>query len=161
MYRIIGSDGKEYGPVGGDQLRQWLAQGRANGRTRVRAEGSAEWQPLKDFPELAAALGASGGGAAPSASGPWAPPCAPLVAVPNYLTRAILVTIFCCLPFGIPAIVYASQVNGKLQAGDSAGAQESSRKARLWCWWSVSSYLGLIAIYAAVMGVLSATGRLE
>ena len=28
--------------------------------------------------------------------------------VPNYLVQAILVTIFCCLPFGIASIVYAA-----------------------------------------------------
>ena len=28
-YIIIGGDGKEYGPVSGEQLRQWIADGRA------------------------------------------------------------------------------------------------------------------------------------
>ena len=41
----------------------------------------------------------------------------PGTTVPNYLVFAILATVFCCLPTGIPAIVYAAQVNGKLQAG--------------------------------------------
>ena len=47
----------------------------------------------------------------------------PGATVPNYLVFAILATVFCCLPAGIPAIVFAAQVNGKLQAGDLAGAQ--------------------------------------
>jgi hypothetical protein len=34
------------------------------------------------------------------------------------------------LPFRIAAIVFASQVNGKLQAGDYAGAVEVSDKAK-------------------------------
>ena len=46
--------------------------------------------------------------------------------------QAILVTLCCCVPFGIPAIVFAAQVNGKLEAGDLAGALESSRKAKMW-----------------------------
>src|ERR1700685_693933 len=46
---------------------------------------------------------------------------APTVYVPNYLVFAILSTVLCCLPAGIPAIVYAAQVNGRLQAGDIAG----------------------------------------
>lgn len=54
--------------------------------------------------------------------------------VPNHLVLAILATFFCCLPFGIVAIVYASQVNGKLDAGDVAGAEEASRQASLWGW---------------------------
>ena len=51
---------------------------------------------------------------------------------PNYLVWAILATIFCCLPPGIAAIVFAAQVNGKFRAGDVAGAQASSAKAKQW-----------------------------
>ncbi|MET9465891.1 CD225/dispanin family protein [Streptomyces sp. NPDC006544] len=47
------------------------------------------------------------------------------------MTPAILVTLFCFLPTGIAAIVFASQVQGKWTAGDFAGAAEASRKARL------------------------------
>ena len=61
--------------------------------------------------------------------------------VPNYLVQAILVTIFCCLPFGVVSIVFAAQVNGKLDAGDYAGALETSKKAKTWAW--VSFWLGL------------------
>ena len=69
--------------------------------------------------------------------------------IPNYLVQAILVTIFCCLPFGIVAIVFAAQVNGKLQAGDIAGAQDSSAKAKMWCWISLG--LGLVAIALSLL----------
>jgi hypothetical protein len=55
MYHIIGSDGKEYGPVSPEQLREWIAQGRANAQTQVRAEGSTTWRPLSDFPEFGVA----------------------------------------------------------------------------------------------------------
>ena len=61
--------------------------------------------------------------------------------VPNYLVFAILTTVFCCLPTGIPAIIYAAQVNGKLLAGDYAGAQAASNNAKIWCW--VSFGIGL------------------
>jgi hypothetical protein len=54
--------------------------------------------------------------------------------VPNYLVQSILVTLCCCLPFGIVAIVFAAQVNSKLAAGDVAGAMDASGKARMWCW---------------------------
>jgi len=40
--------------------------------------------------------------------------------------QAILCTLFCCLPFGIVAIVFAAQVDGKLAAGDYNGAVYSS-----------------------------------
>ncbi len=50
MYRIIGVDGKEYGPVSFDELRRWIAEGRANGQTPIREEGGGEWRPLREFP---------------------------------------------------------------------------------------------------------------
>jgi hypothetical protein len=56
--------------------------------------------------------------------------------VPNYLAPAILTTLFCCLPFGIVSIVFAAQVNGKLAAGDRAGALQSSQNAKTWAWLS-------------------------
>lgn len=52
--------------------------------------------------------------------------------VPNYLVHSILVTLCCCLPLGIVALIYSAQVNSKLAAGDVTGAEESSRKARTW-----------------------------
>ncbi len=69
--------------------------------------------------------------------------------IPNYLVQAILVTIFCCLPFGIVAIVFAAQVNGKLQAGDINGAMESSRKAKMWSWIGFGIGLG----WAIICGI--------
>jgi Interferon-induced transmembrane protein/zinc-ribbon domain len=54
--------------------------------------------------------------------------------IPTYLVQAILVTLFCCQPFGIVAIVYAAQVGSKLAAGDYAGAQAASASAKMWCW---------------------------
>ena len=53
--------------------------------------------------------------------------------IPNYLAPSIIVTLFCCLPLGIPAILFSAQVNGKIQAGDIRGAMESSRRAKMWC----------------------------
>jgi len=81
----------------------------------------------------------------------------PGVAVQNYLVFAILVTVLCCLPAGIPAIVYAAQVNGKLQAGDMAGAQLASKNAKMWCLISAGLGLGIGVIYAVLMmvGILS------
>ncbi len=57
MYYLIGADGNQYGPVGEETLRQYIAEGRANAQTRVRREESSEWKPLADFSEFAAALG--------------------------------------------------------------------------------------------------------
>jgi len=81
----------------------------------------------------------------------------PGATVQNYLVFAILATVFCCLPAGIPAIVYAAQVNSKLQAGDLAGAQLASKNAKLWCLISLGLGLGIMGLYAMLiaMGMLT------
>jgi type II secretory pathway pseudopilin PulG len=56
MYKIIGNDGKEYGPVSADQIRQWIASGRCGAQTLAQAEGSNNWRSLSQFPEFAAAF---------------------------------------------------------------------------------------------------------
>ena len=57
MYKIFGADQKEYGPVTADELRTWIAEGRAIGQTLAQAENGA-WKPLSTFPEFAEALSA-------------------------------------------------------------------------------------------------------
>src|ERR1041385_6215831 len=91
MYKIIGGDGKEYGPVSTEQLLQWIAEGRASNQTKVQREGETEWKPLAAFPEFAESLaaqvraqlgaaatapppfsaGAAAGGASPLAEGDY------------------------------------------------------------------------------------------
>jgi TM2 domain-containing membrane protein YozV len=56
MYRVIGKDGQQYGPVSADQLRAWIAENRANAQTLVLAEGAQEWKALGSLPEFAAEL---------------------------------------------------------------------------------------------------------
>jgi hypothetical protein len=56
MYKIIGADLKEYGPIAGDQLRQWIAEGRVNGQTKVLPEGATEWKTMAELPEFAGVL---------------------------------------------------------------------------------------------------------
>src|SRR5580704_16973820 len=65
MYKIIGADGREYGPVTVEQIQQWIREGRANVQTKVRPEGGTEWKALGELPEFSASF--SGGGASPPA----------------------------------------------------------------------------------------------
>jgi hypothetical protein len=74
------------------------------------------------------------------------------IVIPSYLAPAILVTIFCCLPFGIPAIVYAAQVNAKASAGQFAEAKNASDKAKMWCW--VSFACGMVGVGLWFLGAL-------
>lgn len=58
---------------------------------------------------------------------------------PNYLVQSILVTLCCCWPLGIPAIVFATRVDGYMRKGDFAGAQTASASAKKWCWIALVS----------------------
>ncbi len=53
MFTIIGADGKEYGPVSADQIREWLAQNRLNLTMQIRRDGETAWHRLGDLPEFA------------------------------------------------------------------------------------------------------------
>jgi hypothetical protein len=83
---------------------------------------------------------------------------APAFAAPpkiqNYLVTAILVTLCCCVPAGIVAIIYAAQVNSKLAAGDIAGAQASAHLAKIWSWVGLGcgALLGIIYAIAGAAG---------
>jgi uncharacterized membrane protein len=54
VYTILGGDGKEYGPATADQIRAWIAGGRADLNTRAKAAGTDEWKTLGEFPEFLA-----------------------------------------------------------------------------------------------------------
>jgi len=113
VYKIIGADGKEYGPISVDLLRQWVAEGRANGQTRVLAEGTTEWKPMAEVPELAALL--TPPSAAPIAS--TAPGPISLAPTPRNNPYAgwglglgiasVTLGLCCCygFPFSIPGII--------------------------------------------------------
>ena len=82
----------------------------------------------------------------------WTPPPAggASATVPNYMVPAII-SIFCCWPLAIPAIIFASQVNNKVQAGDVAGAQESSKKAKMFSFIAIGIGVVGILIYVIMM----------
>jgi Interferon-induced transmembrane protein len=80
--------------------------------------------------------------------------------VPNYLVLAII-TLICCMPLGIVAVVFAARVNKQAQAGDTAGALASSRKAKLFSfiglgigivWWIVCIATG---VFAGIIGAVA------
>ena len=79
----------------------------------------------------------------------------PLPVVKNYLVQAVLTAFCCCMPVGVVAIVYAAQVNSRLHTGNIAGAQDASRKAKMWCWIAVGS--GVLA-WIAYVGYMTYLG---
>jgi hypothetical protein len=62
------------------------------------------------------------------------------------------------MPFGVVAIVFAAQVDGKYAAGDYHGAVDSANKAKTWCWVSFGiGLVGWIAYAILQVVVISAT----
>lgn len=96
MYRIIGADGRPYGPVSTEQLQQWIAEGRANAQTHTLAEGAAEWKPLGAMPEFAARF-------TPQTPPTISPPISGAVRKTNSNAMAGLIfgilAFFCCCKF--------------------------------------------------------------
>lgn len=76
----------------------------------------------------------------------------------NFLAWAIVSTLLCCLPTGIVAIVYASQVDSYWFAGDHEASRRAARRARTWTWVSVGIavfcwlvYLLLVLVFATAL----------
>jgi hypothetical protein len=120
MFKIIGADGKEYGPVTPDLLRQWIAEGRLNAQTRVLPEGATEWKLLGDLPEFSSVL--SGTAAAAATPGTISLPPVPRtnsMAVTAMIFGIISVTFgLCCygLPFNLLGIIFAVIGLGQIKA---------------------------------------------
>lgn len=64
--------------------------------------------------------------------------------VPTHLVWSILVTIFCCIPAGIPAIVYSAIAMGKNGSGEYEAARAAAKTAAMWCW--ISFGVGLLIL---------------
>ncbi|MDF7814258.1 CD225/dispanin family protein [Hymenobacter sp. YC55] len=76
----------------------------------------------------------------------------------NWLVESVLVTIFCCLPFGIVAIVNAANVNSRLSVGDYAGAQAASVNAGKWVKYGLIGGVLQVVIPFVLVAVLGAGG---
>ena len=73
----------------------------------------------------------------------------------NHLGGAIVATLLCCMPFGIPAIVYAAKVDALWYAGEKLAAIDAAGKARTWM--IVSMVMGILfwVIYVATIYIAS------
>jgi hypothetical protein len=73
MYRVQGTDLKEYGPVTEKQVLEWIAENRLNAFSMAQKEGDPEWRPLSQYPEFTSALQAQPALPPPLASAATAP----------------------------------------------------------------------------------------
>lgn len=65
----------------------------------------------------------------------------------NYLVEAILVTLFCCLPFGIVGIINAARVENAFYSGDETEAERLSREALKWSKIGLFAGIGVLVFY--------------
>ena len=100
MFKIIGGDGRQYGPVTVEQMREWIAAGRANAQTQIQREGETDWKPLSDFSEFADALAAKSPAQLPPPPAPPPPSSSapdPVALANEVLARGCEVNIGSCL----------------------------------------------------------------
>ena len=64
------------------------------------------------------------------------------------LVLAIAVTIFCCLPLGVVAIVFAAIGMSREGSGDYVGAESAARTARTLIWISFGLGVAILVLYA-------------
>jgi hypothetical protein len=88
-------------------------------------------------------------------------PCAARPHIPSHLALAII-SVFTFWPTAIAAIIFATQVDNKLQMGDIYGAQNSSRNAKIWGWIGIGLGVGIWVVFIILWltvwaGVFAAT----
>ena len=72
----------------------------------------------------------------------------------TWLVESILVTLFCCLPFGIVGIVNAAKVNSLYASGNIEAAQQASATAAKWTKLGFIVGIVVIIVYAISYGVM-------
>ena len=130
IYKIIGEDGHEYGPVTGEQIREWILQGRIERQTPVFVDGAKDWKFVGLLPEFTNCF------TVPGTPPTIAPPprgtsTAGRMAKTNSYAQAgmifgiLSVTCCCGFPFGILGLVFSlvglSQINANPELHEGRG----------------------------------------
>lgn len=125
MYKIIGNDGKTYGPVTAEKLREWIAQSRVESRTSVLPEGATEWTFVGLLPEFSGNFS----GPPPVIAAPK-PTALPGRGTNGFATAGFvcgLISIVCCCgcPFNILGLIFSIiamvQINKQVEKQDGWG----------------------------------------
>lgn len=161
MYKILGADGKEYGPAGVDEVKSWITAKRAGPRTQARLEGSEDWKPLSEFAEFQEALASVGTGA--PAPGP--PPPVPIagrlqpgspqptsngLAVIS-LVLGILSMTLCTILAGVPAVITGHIARNRWRHEPQRYGGEGMAMAGLIMGYVSFALIPIIAVLVALM----------
>ena len=65
----------------------------------------------------------------------------------TWLIESVLVTVLCCLPFGLAGLIHAAKVESRFYAGDELGAESASREAERWTKIGFFTGLGFIVLF--------------
>ena len=76
----------------------------------------------------------------------------------NHLVWAILSTIFCCLPFGVVSIVYATQVESLYLQGRYEEAVDKSNKAFKWAIAAAATVAAIMMLYILILLIIMILG---
>ena len=112
--------------------------------TMIWKSGQSQWLPMDQVPELHDLLNEL----------PPEPPTTNRVMPKTWLVESILVTLFCCLPFGIVGIVNAVKVDTLYLSGNYEQAVIRSNNARKWTLWSLCSAIVLWILYLLTIGII-------
>ncbi|MBC7979716.1 MAG: CD225/dispanin family protein [Armatimonadetes bacterium] len=157
-------NGLQLGPVPEEELLAKFKNGEVLPTDLIWKEGMSDWKPLGQVSEFLAGNGSASPVPmpVPKAMGnvPIAQPQAysgnyQKQVIPNYLWQSIVVTLFCCMPFGVVGIIYASKVDGLQAWGDIAGANAASRSARTWAIAGAASFVVMVGGYFAVLAIIA------
>ena len=153
---------KYYMHIGGQQVGPYeeneLPSHGLTASTMVWREGMPDWVAASQVPELSHLLPPSQ--QPPSYQpqpgyGPQQPYGVQPPMPDTYMVWAVLVTVFCCLPFGIVSIVKASQVSSLYSQGRYQEAVAASEAAKKWAIWSaiVGVVISIIVIVLQIVGI--------
>lgn len=155
MSQYYYTDGKErFGPYTMEELKGK----NITAETLVWKEGLVDWVPARNLADLQALFSSSSDFQLP-ANVPYMPPVAE-ARPKNWLVESILVTILCCLPFGIIGIIHATKVDTLWTSGQYDAAHKASREAGKWVKIGAVSGFVIIILYGLLMifGVIAGLG---
>lgn len=158
MIQYYYSDGLEkHGPFTLDEIRAK----KLKRKTLVWHHPRETWIPAEDYSELEGYLSQEPSTATYATGGQhsYSPEFEGRTLPRTWLVESILVTLLCCMPFGIAGIVNAARVEIRYNCGDYEGAVRSSKEAAKWT--QIGFWIGVagIAIYAAFMVFAIALGH--
>lgn len=156
-------NGMQLGPLSQEELSSKAKSGEIQAYDLIWREGMTDWKPLAQVPEFQGLVNPStppqiGMGSVPIPQPVAYPAGYTPGSVPNYLWQSIVVTVLCCLPFGVVSIVHAAKVDSLLAQGDIVGANAASQSAKKWAIAGLASWGALIALYILFFLVMMVIG---